>query len=147
MQTQAQQSAIEGLSQSEGEQYLTNLRGLADHLQSAMDAIVQRSLASLQHSLQLQQISCGRIADLRHRSTTRLDDPSTSETVSIDADLASEIEAATDSLLTLNRSYSALLKHSGDTLHLLAGLYRSYRGFAQQESEGRAALPTWSCEI
>ena len=147
MQTQDQRSWVEELSKTEGEQCLANLRSLSDQLRGAMDAIAQRSLASLQHHLHLQQISCSRLAELRYRSAERLTNSSEADRVFVDSDLASEINAATDSLMVLNTSYSALLKHSGDTLRLLAGLYRSYRGFAQPASGSRATLPTWSCEI
>ena len=147
MQTQDQQSWIDVLSQSEGEQCLASIHSLSDQLRSAMDAIVQRSLSSLQHSLHLQQITCGRIADLRYRSTERLNCTTPSETVCLDSDLASEIMAARDSLVLLNNNYSALLKHSGETLRLLAGFNRSYRGFAQPASDTRATRPSWSCEI
>jgi hypothetical protein len=153
MQTQEKQSRVEGLSwveglsQAEGEECLANLHRLAGQLDSAMDAIVRRRLSSLNDSLHLQQISCGRLADLRFRSEKRQSQPSGPESGFVGPDLAVEIEAATESVLVLNSRYSALLKHSGDTLQMLAGLYRSYRGFAQSSSGMQASVPTWSCEV
>lgn len=145
MQTQDDQSWIESLSQTDAVQCLSTLQALASQLDTAMNAIVQQKLLALHDSIHLQQVSCGRIADLRHRSDGM---PSIhSDAVSVDADLALEIKKATESLLVLNARYSALLKHSGDTLHLLAGLYRSYSGFTQPTAGSQASLAGWSCEV
>ena len=54
MQTQEIQPWVQNLSQNEAEECLANLRGLAGHLEVAMDAIVKRQLISLQGSVQLQ---------------------------------------------------------------------------------------------
>lgn len=147
MQTQEMQQWIAGLSQGEGEELLANLHMLGGQLECAMAAIVQRSISSLQDSLHLQQLSCGRLADLRYRSNERRKLASGPDVDSLDSDLSAEIEAASESVKILNSRYSALLKHSGETQRLLAGLYRSYRGFARPLSGTQASLPTWSCEV
>jgi hypothetical protein len=147
MQTEEMQPETGHLSQDEAKEYLANLQGLAAELNRAMEAIVKRELPSFQDSLHLQQSKSARLADLRHASRLRLVPGSMPATGPVDSDLASEIQAATDTLLLLNRRYSALLKHSGDTLRLLAGLYRSYRASGQPGSGIRANLQTWSCEV
>ena len=147
MKTGETQSWVEKLSQDEAEQCLDNLQGLAGHIESAMDAIVKRRLPALQGSLYFQQATCARLADIRHRSDHGHPRDPELEMIQAESDLALEIRAAMDCLLTLNRHYSALLKHSGETLRLLAGLYGSYRGSVQQSSRIQANLQTWSCEI
>jgi hypothetical protein len=47
----------------------------------------------------------------------------------------------------LNKRYSALLKHSGDTMRLFAGLFQSYSGPRPQAAAGRLQVNTWSCEL
>ena len=145
MQTIEIQSWIDKLSQDEAEECLDSLRALACQLDSAMDSIVKRQLPALKSGLHLQRVSCASLAAIRHRSNQRPERKS--ETLMADHDLATEIKSATESLLVLNRRYAALLKHSGDTLQLLAGLYRSYRGSVQPGSPISGSLQTWSCEV
>jgi hypothetical protein len=147
MQTEDVQSWVDRLSQDEAEECLANLRGLAGQLDSAMDAIVKQQLPCLQGSLNQQQASCASLASILHRSNQRPIQDHRPQKASVDSDLAGEIKSATESLLTLNRRYSALLKHSEDTLRLLAGLYRSYRGSVQPASGIQGNLHTWSCEV
>lgn len=147
MQTEDTQSWFERLSQEEAEECLVSLQGLTNQLHRAMDAIVTRKLPLLQDSLHHQQATCDRLEDLKHRSNDRFARGSEPETTAIDSDLAEEIKAATATLLTLNSRYSVLLKYSGETLRLLSGLYRSYRGFAQPASGIQSSLQTWSCEV
>jgi len=151
MQTEETQSWVGRLSRDEAKDCLANLLALASQLDGAMDAIVRRKLPLLRESLQLQQASCARLTHLRHRSKGRALAGREGESVHIDSDLAAEIAAAANSLLVLNGRYSALLKHSGETLRLLAGLYRSYTCFGQSASGMQANVPanlkTWSCEV
>lgn len=141
------QSWVERLSRDEAEECLTNLRGLAGELDDAMQAIVNRQLPSLQGSIYLQQASCARLAAIRHRANDRLKLDAMPDEGPIDSDLAAEIEAAKDTLLKLNRRYSALLKHSKETLRMLAGLYCAYLGSAQPATGIQSNLQTWSCEV
>jgi len=151
MQTEETKSWVERLSPDEAKDCLASLLSLASHVDGAMDAIVQRKLPLLQENVRLQEASCDRLTDLRRRSKRVPSVGSETENTPIDSDLAAEIEAATASLLLLNQRYSALLKHSGETLRLLAGLYRSYCSFAQSRSGAQANLQanlrTWSCEV
>jgi hypothetical protein len=151
METDETKSWVGRLSRDEAQDCLGTLRGLASQLDSAMDAMVQRKLPLLRNSLHLQQASCARLMDLRHRSQRGPAPIADAESAFSDSDLAAEIEAAARSLLILNDRYAALLKHSGETLRLLAGLYRSYRGPAPLASGAQANLEanlqTWSCEV
>lgn len=147
MQPMEMQPEIGRLSQGEAVEYLANLRGLAGELNRAMEAIVMQQLPTLQNSLHLQKLQTARLADLRHAPMGRLEHDSQPVKESIDSDLALEIQAATDTLLLLNGRYAALLKHSQDTLRLLAGLYSSYGGSVQPNSGVQSSLQTWSCEI
>jgi crotonobetainyl-CoA:carnitine CoA-transferase CaiB-like acyl-CoA transferase len=147
METAEIQSWVERLSQDEAESCLAELRVLARQLDSAMDAIVERQLPSLQSSLRMQSATCANLAGIQHRSKQRLKQDDQPEPSAVDPDLAVEIKSATESLLLLNSRYAALIKHSGDTLQLLAGLYRSYRGSMQPGSGMPGNLQTWSCEV
>ena len=147
MKTAETQSWVEKLSQTDAEECLDSLHDLAGHLDGAMDAIVKRQLPALQTSLYLQQATCARLADIRHRSNHGSSRAPEREVTEAEPDLSIEIKAATESLLILNSRYSALLKHSRETLRLLAGLYGSYRGSVQQSPRIQASLQTWSCEI
>ena len=53
----------------------------------------------------------------------------------------------TGTLVTLNKRYSALLKHSGETMRLFAGLFRCYSDMPEQGSGFRNNVHTWSCEL
>ncbi len=149
MQTEEQRSWILGLSPAEGEECLTTLHGLAGQVEAASNAVVRQDLAALHNSLALQEVSCRRLANLRYRSGERLtrllELPEPED--GLDSNLLLRIKSAAASLLALNRGYSALLTHSGDTLRLLAGLYRSYYGSSQPTASSGNGVRTWSCEL
>jgi chromosome segregation ATPase len=144
----------------DAQEYLTNLKGLSSELERAMEAIVSRELAALQDSLQIQRSRCARLSDLQQSAKVRqlLKSPSAS---SADRDLSleieSEVEAATEVLLMRSRQYSALLRHAGETLRLLAGLYRGYvhpnegQRYLHQghgrTADGQRARQGWHCEM
>jgi len=145
-------------------EYLTNLQGLSSELERAMEAIVSRELAVLQDSLQLQRSRCARLSDLQQSAKVRqlLKSPSASSadrdlSLEIESEIKSEVEAATEVLLMRSRQYSALLTHAGETLRLLAGLYRGY-GYPNEGQRylnqghgrtagGQRARQGWHCEM
>lgn len=132
-------SEITGLlGQDEAEEYLAHLQGLAVELEGAMEAIVKGELPSLRRSLHVQEATCARLEYLGRDPEAKIEQGS---------DLAAEIMRAAETLLLLNQRYSALLKHSGETLRLFAGLFRSYHSSAQFTPSVQAGLQTWSCEI
>jgi hypothetical protein len=145
MQTQHTHSEIELPPQDVAREYLANLQGLTRELDQAMTAIAQRELPTLQESIRRQQARCNELTHLRSREGfVQQLQPGAG---SIGPDLEEEIQAATQTLLMLNRQYSALLKHSGNTLRLLVGLFRSYHGPDQVNSGLNPNRQTWSCEV
>jgi hypothetical protein len=147
MQTEVfQQSVVPPPPRSPAEEYLASLQTLAGELDQAMGAIVTKSLPELEESVSRQKATCARIAEISGGSTTqRLQDPAAA--VPLDEELAGRITAATATLLALNKRYSVLLQHSGDTVRLFAGLYRGYNGTLQQANAMRSNVNTWSCEL
>jgi len=139
-------------SEDEAQEYLTNLQCLSSELQRAMEAIVSQELPSLQDSLQLQRSTCARLSDLKQSVKVKQLLDSGQRKDGTDCDLSIEIKAATESLLTLNRQYSALLKHCGETLRLLIGLSRGYlypgdRGLSPFALGTQTRSQGWHCEI
>src|SRR5580698_4611764 len=128
MQAEQMHSISGTLSQAEAQEYLETLESLARELDRAMQAIAARELPLLEDSVSRQRATCARLTELPKRSTARrLKSPETTS-VPPDAELSSRIQTAAESLLVLNKSYSALLKHSGETVRLFAGLFRGYAG-------------------
>jgi len=144
MQTEAAKSEDGRPSHDGAKDYLASLQNLASEVDRAMNAIVQRELPSLQESLRRQQATCAELVHLRSRADFLQE--LQVETGLISPDLAEEIQAATASLLMLNKQYSALLKHSGSTLRLFLGLFRSFHGSVPASSLN-PNLQTWSCEV
>ena len=141
------QSWTQKLSPDEANDYLANLRGLARELEKAMDSIARQELPALQQSIQVQQTACTRLAHIqRSRSLALAGDPRL-EGERVDSDLAFQISEAIAAVMVLNRRYAALLKHSGETLRLFAGLFRTYQGSTQPTSGLQGKLQTWSCEV
>ena len=131
----------------EAEEYLANLRVLASELDRAMKAVVNQELWSLKESVRLQRETCARLSYFGRPPESRLANNPHLEAIGPESDIANEIKAAIDRLLTLNRTYSALLRHSGDTLRVFATLFRGHYNSAPTSSGGQANLRTWSCEL
>ena len=147
MQTQVlQRSPLDSLTHPDAEEYLTALDTLTQELERAMSAIVARQLPVFEDSLTRQLASCVRLAELPARSLARR--KAAPETVPpLDTELARRINAATGTLVALNRRYAALLKHSGETMRVFASLFRSYSNHPEQGSGMRTNHCTWSCEL
>jgi hypothetical protein len=147
MQAEQTHSISGNLSQTEAQEYLESLEDLARELDRAMQAIAARELSLLEDSVSRQRAACAHLVELPKRSKARrLKSP---ETVSVppDAELNSRIQTAAESLLILNKRYSLLLKHSGETVRLFAGLFRSYAGHTHPGAGTGPNLHTWSCEL
>ncbi|ADW70900.1 hypothetical protein [Granulicella tundricola] len=139
--TQSQiQSVVTTLSPLEAQEYLESIQALTHELDRAMEAIVSRELPAFEQSVSRQMSACVKLAELPKRSARRVRDVSSE--AAPDAELTGRIAAASVALVALNKRYSALLKHSGDTLRMFAGLFRSYTGTTQP-----GMLSTWSCEL
>ena len=134
-------------SSHKAELYLHTVEELSRQLEQAMQAIVNRSLPAFQESVSRQRMTCSQLLALpRYLGPDRAFKVPSSDS-GVDADLSVRIAAAGDALQTLNKRYSALLGHTGDTMRLLARLLGGYHVPA---SAGLAANPanlsTWSCE-
>ena len=129
------------LTQAQAQAYLDSLEALASELETATDAIVAGALPTLEESVARQQTECTKLIAWSELMAARKAHQDSQSTL-IDAEFAERIVAASSILLKLNRRYSALLKHSGDTLRLLTRLRRGYRGHNQP-----ANIHTWSCEL
>jgi len=142
-------------SDNDAREYLTNLHCLAGELNHAMAAIVAQELPSLRESLHVQRSTCARLSDLQQSPNVRQMLSTAADADTAGCDLSTEIKAATESLLALNRRYSALLTHAGETLRMLSGLYRGYlyQGHQGHEGHARTALApqsgtqSWYCEV
>ena len=119
--------------------YLEALQTLAQEIDRAMTAIVERALPQLEESVCRQLAICAKLSAAPGFAPA--------STYPADTILEERIYAATANLVILNKNYSALIKHSGDTVRLFAGLFRSYTGPVQQGSESRSNHHTWSCEL
>jgi hypothetical protein len=111
-----------------------------------MGSIVDRKLSTLEGSVSRQVAICSQLAWLASRPNnlfhTAADAPAGDE----EDELVRRISAATTTLINLNKRYSALLKLSGDTLELFAGLLRSYTGNTNLAAMLSASYRTWSCQ-
>ncbi len=133
------------LSQLEAEEYLEHIEVLSGELSIAMEAIVSRQLPAFEMSVHRQRLICATIGALPQRSGSRAAvSPEASRPAEVE--LQDRIQEATQSLNILNRRYSALLAHSGDTLKLFAGLFRTYTGPALATAK-QTSISTWSCKI
>jgi hypothetical protein len=135
------------LSPDEGKEYLANLQCLAGELETAMNCIARQELFPLQESIKVQQAACSRLAHIQRGRSAKLSADRALSTNCEDSDLSFQIEEAVASVLVLNKRYAALLRHSGETLRLFAGLFRSYQGSTHSTSAVQANLQTWSCEV
>lgn len=128
------------LTREQAEAYLNTLETLAGELETATEAIIAGALPTLEESVSRQQAECSKLIAWTELVAARRAQQTSSDP--IDDALAERILAASNILLKLNRRYSALLKHSGDTLRVLTGVSRSYRGQGLPTN-----LHTWSCDL
>lgn len=133
------------LSQLEAEKYLEHIEVLSGELSIAMEAIVSRQLAAFEMSVRRQGLICTTIGTLPGRPGGRTPG-SPDASCPAARELQDRIQKAADALNILNRRYSALLAHSGDTLKLFAGLFRTYTGPATAAAH-QTNISTWSCNI
>jgi len=138
-----------GLQERNGkvEEYLQLLRSLAYELERAMQAIPQNALPEFEESVRRQETLSARLTDL----ATELNVSARTGTVSYfphtSDPLMSEVNAASDTLQTLNQRYGALLQHSSRSVALMVSLLDSFRGNLREGDGPRSKLQTWSCQI
>jgi hypothetical protein len=135
------------LSPDEGKEYLASLQNLAGELETAMNCIARQELSPLQESIRAQQAACSRLAHIQGGRGAKLAANKAPVANCEDSDLSFQIEEAIAAVLVLNNRYAALLRHSGETLRLFAGLFRSYQGSTKPNSGIQVGLQSWSCEV
>jgi len=140
-------STEQAASESCGQEYLECLQSLSAELEVAMQSIVYRKLASLEDSVLRQVVICSQLAFLTSRCNQPFEVAPGLSNQEENDELVSRISAATTTLIHLNKRYSALLKLSGDTLELFAGLLRSYTGTTNLAAMLSANYRTWSCQV
>ncbi len=129
------------------ELYLHTVEELSQQVEQAMQAIVARSLPAFQESVGRQRRTCSQLLAMPRYLDPDCAFKMSSSDVGADADLSARIAAAGDALQSLNKRYSALLGHTGDTMRLLARLLGGYRIPASAAlAANQASLSTWSCE-
>jgi hypothetical protein len=130
---------------AQGPEYLDCLQALARELDCAMQSISVNALSSLEESVSRQLVLCSRLSSLSEVHQSRRSDVSLAASSSKGDDLGARIEDAKAKLLTLNRSYGALLNHTRRTVQMFAGLARGYSGYPH----AGAQVPnrSWSAEI
>lgn len=128
------------LTAPQAQAYLKLIETFAGELEVAIGAIVAGTLPTLEESVARQQAECARLVAWTEMMAVRKSQDTA--LAPVDEQLADRILAASNILLKLNRRYSALLKHSGETLRLLSSLSRSYDG--QRDPSN---LHTWSCDL
>jgi hypothetical protein len=141
-----QQHANKAIAQEHAPEYLDCLRALARELDRAMHSLADNTLGAFEDSVQRQLALCARLSSLvaRHNAAPVVGASGTAPT---DEELSQRIADARANLLVLNRTYSALLRHSGRTMQMFAGLAKCYGGYPQPGVAASPNLSTWSSQI
>jgi len=127
--------------------YLQHLQALSLEISVAMEAISSNALPSLQESVAKQEILCSSLANMSNAVCERSYTSGQQGLPSIENSMDVKIRAASGALCELNLQYSALLKHAGRSVALLASLCRSHTGIIQEARGPRLKHQTWSCEM
>ena len=131
------------------QEYLEQLETLAAEIQVGIDAIEAYALPRFQESVSKQQAICTELVVLaRHlqADAPKAEEPGALSRTLVHEDtfLASRIRFAAESVHMLNLEYAALLRHSGETMRLFAGLCRSYTGqFQAPAGDSVSRRATW----
>ena len=142
------QVAVENMPEPLALIYLEHLDALSAELRLAMQAVGANALTRFEESVSRQQDLCTRMGSLAQvpSGLHGRRDPGETTELSQDSALTERIRQASESLQELNRRYAALLKHSGDSLRLFAGLCQSYTAHYQTTGSVRGGA-TLSCEL
>ena len=119
--------------------FVEELEGLGSEIEAAMQAIAGNRLPDFEQSVARQESLCRRLRELA------IHDPLRKEPISVDVELTSRIRTASSTIRQLNLRYAALLKHSSQSVRLLASLTHGYAA-RPQPSAGQAKHHSWSCE-
>jgi hypothetical protein len=114
--------------------FIEQIEALGSEIEAAMAAIAGDRLTALEQSVRRQELACSRLVDMAgHVAATP------SESLA-DPELAARLQATSTTLRDLNAQYAALLRHSGQSVRLLAALCTNYAG-------SQVRTPTWCCEV
>jgi hypothetical protein len=134
-------------------EYLQHIEALTAEIKAGMEAIGSNALSTFEESVSKQQGLCMSLSQLTGQVSlkqetgqgTKQDGALPRPASAPDRALTNRIRIAAELLLDLNQQYAALLKHSGESVRLFAGLCRSYTGHFQSPAEMGANRPGWSC--
>jgi hypothetical protein len=128
-------------------EYLQLLRLMALELDRATQAIVQNSLTAFEDSIANQEAFSIRLSELAKELSRPVKERRLVSAPVEDSELMGQIRAASDTLQTLNRGYSALIRQSSQSVARMVSLFSSFQGQFQEGSGPRLKRQTWSCQI
>ncbi len=133
-------------------QYLEQIELLADAVKTGMSAVGANALPAFEKSVARQQEICAGLCRLAgqlnlEQPAAAKDGGSLRPLSAADRSLARRIQLAGASLLQLNAEYAALLRHSGESVRLFAGLCRSYTAHFQPPVVAGQPRTAWSCKF
>ena len=145
---------VQGAQEEETLAFVEQLEGLGAEIRTAMEAIAGNRLAAFEQSVSRQEFLCGRLRELAAqlgspssalRSATAIlrADRAPANGSSADRELATRVRSTGATLQALNLQYAALLRHSGQSMQMMATLTNNY---TQRQAGSRAKHQTWSCE-
>jgi hypothetical protein len=127
--------------------FLQQMQELAHEISAAMDAIAGNAIPIFQECVARQEMLCASLASMANTIAEGFPSSRQPKLSGIDPSVEVKIRAASKAISELNLQYSALLKHSGRSIALLALLCRSYSGQIQEARGPRLKHQTWSCEM
>jgi len=127
--------------------YLQQLQALSREISVAMEAVSTNALSTFQESVAKQEMLCSSLACMANSVSEKSYVAERPGLSCIDNPMDLKIRAAKGALCELNLQYSALLKHAGRSVALLASLCRSHTGRIQEARGPRLKHQTWSCEM
>jgi hypothetical protein len=130
-----------------GAAYLHRLRALALEISVAMEAVSANALSNFQDSVAKQEMLCSSLASMANAFNDKFQATERPGFSCIENSMDVKIRAASLALRELNLQYSALLRHAGRSVALLASLCRSHTGQLQEARGSRLKHQTWSCEM
>jgi len=127
--------------------YLHQLQELASEISVAMEAVSANALSNFQGSVAKQEMLCCDLTSMANAFSEKFRATERPGLYCIDPSMDLKIRAASGALGELNLQYSALLRHAGRSVALLASLCRSHTGRLQEARGTRLKHQTWSCEM
>jgi hypothetical protein len=128
--------------------FLKQTESLTAEVKAAMEAVGSNALIQLEASVARQQEICASLCRLSGQmGTEKAKMAGVHAAPFADVSLTHRIRIASASLLALNSQYALLLKHSGDSVRLLAGLCHSYTQHRMGLEPSGGSARAWSCEL